>query len=368
MLGHDIARPRARPPSTAARGTLPTYAEDVSHGGNVFGVVSASYTDLGGAPGVPALTTVDQVDDPAEAAGGRVRRRPVRHQHRADRRRRRRPAARQPRQRRLDRAQRHLQPGQHRRADVPHLRRQRDGRHGSVEVHLDAVDGPLLTTVTIAATANATTYASQTFPITDPGGAHRIYLVFRPVTGGPGNNFFNLNWVEFGGPGRERAVAGREHAARDTMRQKARSAGARSDRGRGHGRGRWRRAGRHRRPGRGVRRVRRRRPRPRPARGAAHPGRQDGHDHVHPARRARAGSASRRAPRSGVRADDGLPRRARLPRRPDRPRPAGAAAGRLAGAVRVPGRRRASSRSSSPATTRTPPTPAARRPTRRPAA
>ena len=68
-------------------------------------------------------------------------------------------------------------------------------------MHLDAVDGPILTTVTIAATADATTYASQTFPVADPGGAHRIYLVFRPVAGGPGNNFFNLNWVEFGGQG-----------------------------------------------------------------------------------------------------------------------------------------------------------------------
>jgi cytochrome c len=72
---------------------------------------------------------------------------------------------------------------------------------GAVEVHLDAVDGPLLTAVTIAATASGTTYASQTFPIVNPGGGHRIYLVFRPVAGGPGNNFFNLNWVEFGGQG-----------------------------------------------------------------------------------------------------------------------------------------------------------------------
>jgi hypothetical protein len=68
-------------------------------------------------------------------------------------------------------------------------------------VHLDAVDGPLLTTATVPATAGPTAYASHTVPIADPGGAHRIYLVFRPVSGGPGNNFFNLNWVEFGGQG-----------------------------------------------------------------------------------------------------------------------------------------------------------------------
>ena len=75
------------------------------------------------------------------------------------------------------------------------------GGTGAVEVHRDTVDGPVLTTVTIGATANATTYASQTIPITDPGGAHKLYLVFRPVAGGPTNNFFNLNWVEFGGAG-----------------------------------------------------------------------------------------------------------------------------------------------------------------------
>jgi hypothetical protein len=56
-------------------------------------------------------------------------------------------------------------------------------------------------TLTIAPTADATTYASQTFPLDDPGGMHKVYLVFRPVAGGPGNNFFNLNWVEFGGQG-----------------------------------------------------------------------------------------------------------------------------------------------------------------------
>jgi hypothetical protein len=50
--------------------------------------------------------------------------------------------------------------------------------------------------VTIAGTANATTYASQTFPISDTG-SHRYFLVFQPAAGGPGNNFFNLNWVEF---------------------------------------------------------------------------------------------------------------------------------------------------------------------------
>lgn len=75
------------------------------------------------------------------------------------------------------------------------------GAAGTVEVRLDTVDGPLLTTAAIPGTASATTYTSTTVPITDPGGLHKVYLVFRPATGGPTNNFFNLNWVELGGLG-----------------------------------------------------------------------------------------------------------------------------------------------------------------------
>jgi hypothetical protein len=30
---------------------------------------------------------------------------------------------------------------------------------------------------------------------------HQLFLVFRPVAGGPTNNVFNLNWVEFTDPG-----------------------------------------------------------------------------------------------------------------------------------------------------------------------
>jgi hypothetical protein len=30
---------------------------------------------------------------------------------------------------------------------------------------------------------------------------HQLFLVFRPVAGGPTNNFLNLNRVEFDGPG-----------------------------------------------------------------------------------------------------------------------------------------------------------------------
>jgi cytochrome c len=72
----------------------------------------------------------------------------------------------------------------------------------AVEVHLDAVNGPILTTATLTSTGDPGTWQSQAFPVADPGGLHKIYLVFRSVTGGQtGGNLFNLNWVEFGGQG-----------------------------------------------------------------------------------------------------------------------------------------------------------------------
>jgi PKD repeat protein/glucose/arabinose dehydrogenase len=71
----------------------------------------------------------------------------------------------------------------------------------TVELHLDSVTGPLLTTATINATTGNNAYSSQTVPVTDPGGTHRLYLVFRGVSGGPTTNLVNLNWIEFGGAG-----------------------------------------------------------------------------------------------------------------------------------------------------------------------
>ena len=72
----------------------------------------------------------------------------------------------------------------------------------AVEVRLDAIDGPILLTANLTSTGDPTAWASQTFQLTDPGGGHQLFLVFRSVPGGAtGNNLFNLNWVEFGGDG-----------------------------------------------------------------------------------------------------------------------------------------------------------------------
>ena len=60
MLGHDT-HGHAEASTTGCSGSLPTDATDVAHGGNVFGVISATYTDHGVAhDNVRRLTTTAQ--------------------------------------------------------------------------------------------------------------------------------------------------------------------------------------------------------------------------------------------------------------------------------------------------------------------
>ena len=200
VLGHD-SHGHGEAEATGCSGTLPTEAGDVTHGGNVFGVISASYTDLGDGS-VPTLTTVDQnpirqkkqevefaieqsgtnTGTSADVDGGLQRGS-------------------------LGNGDWIALNGPFNLVNITGITFRTSGGNaagtpsGAVEIHRDAVDGPLVTTVTINGTASATTYASQTFPLVDPGGLHKLYLVFRPVSGGPGNNFFNLNWTEFVGTG-----------------------------------------------------------------------------------------------------------------------------------------------------------------------
>ena len=87
VLGHDT-HGHAEEGTTGCTGVLHTVPGDVSHGGNVFGVVSATYTDKGDVGGTPTLTHDRPAQDPPEAPGGRVRRQPVRHEHRHQHRRR----------------------------------------------------------------------------------------------------------------------------------------------------------------------------------------------------------------------------------------------------------------------------------------
>ncbi|HYJ67520.1 MAG TPA: ThuA domain-containing protein [Nocardioidaceae bacterium] len=206
VLGHD-EHGHAEDTVNGCDGVLSTNAEDVSHGGNVFGVVSASYTDLGGAGGVPALTTVDQVsirqkrqevefvrdesgtnvattNDPD--GGG---------QHRGS----------------LGNGDWIALNGPFDLVNIDSLTFRVASTSTSVpagspmaavEVRRDAVDGPILTTATLTSTGDPAAWQSQPVPVADPGGRHAIYLVFRSVPGGQtGNNLFNLNWVQFDGSG-----------------------------------------------------------------------------------------------------------------------------------------------------------------------
>ncbi|MGH3658063.1 MAG: carbohydrate-binding protein, partial [Micromonosporaceae bacterium] len=206
VLGHD-QHGHAQQTVNGCTGVLTTDAGDVSHGGNVFGIISASYTDLGGPGGVPALTTVDQnnirqkrqevefaveesgtnVATTNDPAGGS--------QHRGS-----------------------LSSGDWIALNGPFTLLNIDSLAfrvaststqvpagspaAAVEIRLDAVDGPVIATATITSTGDPNTWQSQTVPVSDPGGLHKIYLVFRSVPGGQtGNNLFNLNWAEFGGQG-----------------------------------------------------------------------------------------------------------------------------------------------------------------------
>ncbi|MDB6018850.1 MAG: hypothetical protein JWR19_3339 [Pedosphaera sp.] len=71
------------------------------------------------------------------------------------------------------------------------------GAGGSIEVRLDATNGTSIGTAIIPGTASV--YTNVNFPVTDPGGTHSFYFVFRGGVGA--TNLFTLNWIEFQGPG-----------------------------------------------------------------------------------------------------------------------------------------------------------------------
>jgi hypothetical protein len=203
VLVHDT-HGHAEESQTGCAGVLHTDAADASHGGYLAGGISASYTDTGPNP----LTTVAQnviqlkrqevefAQDQSGTTLGNVGANDVGGgQNRTS-----------------------IDPGDwiglNNRFTLANMNKQITFRYGggaagvpvgtpraAVEIHQDAVDGPLLTTVTLTSTGvNNNTYTSQTFPL-DFAGAHRLFLVFRAVTGGPTTGLGNLNWVEFSGSG-----------------------------------------------------------------------------------------------------------------------------------------------------------------------
>jgi PKD repeat protein len=204
VLGHDT-HGHAEATTTGCSGTLPTLEADVAHGGNVFGVISASYTDHGGSGGVPTLTTVGQnqirqkhqevefvvnqsgTNTATNTDGGAG-------VHRGS-----------------------LGTGDWIELNGPFnllninsvTFRVADAGAGrtagsplaAIEIRQDAVDGPIVGTANRVSTGGTATWLSQTFPIA-LSGTHELFLVFRSVAGGAtGGNLFNLNWAEFGGNG-----------------------------------------------------------------------------------------------------------------------------------------------------------------------
>jgi PKD repeat protein len=204
VLGHDT-HGHAEASVTGCSGTLPTDEEDVAHGGNVFGVVSASYTDKGDSTGANTLTTTGQAQirqkkQEAEVAisqsgtnvaattdvgGG---------SHRGS-----------------------LAPGDWIQLNGPFnlvnisslTFRVADTAAGrtagsplaAVELRTGSATGTIVDTYNLVSTGGTAVWTSQTFPIS-LAGTNELFLVFRAVTGGQtGNNLFNLNWTEFGGAG-----------------------------------------------------------------------------------------------------------------------------------------------------------------------
>jgi glucose/arabinose dehydrogenase/PKD repeat protein/type 1 glutamine amidotransferase len=198
VLGHD-GHGHGQGSTTGCTGTLPTPAEGGDHaGGYLYGGISASYTDLG-AGGQPALTTIDQavIQVPRQQAENAQARQGVETTLTSD-----------------TGGGLHVNgvdPGDHLAFDPINLGgidsvtfRYSGGSaatvgtpRAGVELRLDSPTGPLLTTATLAATSGNNSWASQTVPVQQPAGTHRLYLVFTTVTGGPTTGLLNLNWIEF---------------------------------------------------------------------------------------------------------------------------------------------------------------------------
>ncbi len=72
------------------------------------------------------------------------------------------------------------------------------GPGGTIEVHKNAPDGPLVQTVQVANTGSPDNYVDiAPAPITDPGGTGPLYLVFQ----GSGGGLFDVDAINVEGPG-----------------------------------------------------------------------------------------------------------------------------------------------------------------------
>ena len=195
VLGHD-SHGHASETQTGCSGVFQTDASDATHaGGFLFGAVSASYTDSGGLSSIDQ-TVIQQMRQQAEVLptqgtttefsadtsgvqvvsidpGDWISLDPVNFTN-------------------LNAITFRVSGGAAATVGTP---------RAIIELRLDAPDGTLVTAATVNDTGGATTFASQTTPITAPDGTHRLYLVFQSVPGGPTTNLFSLNWFELVGRG-----------------------------------------------------------------------------------------------------------------------------------------------------------------------
>ena len=192
ILGHDNhGHPLSR--ATGCEGAIETPADE-GHGldANVFGVINASYTDTG-AGGAPTLTGSDEIvlQPKLKQAEFFTEKNGIAGRQRG--RRQRRQAGRLHRRRRLDQV-RPDQPDRGGRDRLPRV--SAGGPGGTITVRKDAVDGPVVQTVTVPTTGSPDTYVDiPPAPITDPGGTGPLYLVFS----GDGGGLFDVDNIQVAG-------------------------------------------------------------------------------------------------------------------------------------------------------------------------
>ncbi len=78
-------------------------------------------------------------------------------------------------------------------------------KDGTVQVHLDAPNGNVISTLNYSATGAFNKPVEVTAPITDPGGKHDLYFMFTKVDT-PNRNIAAVDWVRFEGGGKEVVV------------------------------------------------------------------------------------------------------------------------------------------------------------------
>ena len=68
---------------------------------------------------------------------------------------------------------------------------------GTIEVRADSPTGQLVSTATVG---RAKGYRNVQASVTDPGGSHELFFVFKNASAGK-RSLFNLNYMDFNGQG-----------------------------------------------------------------------------------------------------------------------------------------------------------------------